>query len=65
MVPHMVVGVLAYGVWLSCVLLSLEYNVSAGIIALIVALQPLATGAFSGVVVGANQPRCTDGWGWS
>jgi len=56
MVPHMVVGVLAHGVWLSCVLLSLEYNVPAGIIALIVALQPLATGAFSGVVVGESTP---------
>ncbi|MDB9311602.1 DMT family transporter [Spirulina sp. CS-785/01] len=46
------VGILAHGVWLSCALLALEANVPAGIVALVVALQPLATGAFSGLVVG-------------
>lgn len=44
------VGILAHGVWLSCALLALEQNVPAGIVALVVALQPLATGAFSGLV---------------
>ncbi|HYX07024.1 MAG TPA: DMT family transporter [Bacteroidales bacterium] len=53
---NMVVGFLAHGVWLSCVLLSLEQDVPAGIIALVVALQPLATGAFSGIVVGEPTP---------
>lgn len=46
------VGMLAHGVWLACVLLSLEQGVPAGIVALVVALQPLATGAFSGLMTG-------------
>lgn len=50
--PSMLNGVLAHGVWLTCVLLALDYQVPAGIIALVVALQPLATGAFSGLVTG-------------
>ncbi len=53
---NMTVGVLAHGVWLSCVLLALNQNVPAGIVALVVALQPLATGAFSGVVTGEHTP---------
>lgn len=52
--PHMLVGVLAHGVWLACVLLALEQGVPAGIVALIVSLQPLATGAFSGMVTGES-----------
>lgn len=47
---HMLVGILAHGGWLSCVLLALNHGVPAGIVALVVALQPLATGAFSGLV---------------
>jgi drug/metabolite transporter (DMT)-like permease len=50
--PNFLVGILAHGVWLSCSLLSLQYNVPAGIVALIVALQPLTTGALSGYFVG-------------
>jgi len=50
--PNMLIGVLAHGVWLACVLLALEYQVPAGIVALVVALQPLATAAFSGLVTG-------------
>lgn len=50
--PHMLIGVLAHGVWLSCVLLALDLEVPAGIVALVVALQPLATGALSGQVTG-------------
>ena len=50
--PNMLVGILAHGVWLGCVLLALNNHVPAGIVALVVALQPLATGAFSGIVVG-------------
>jgi len=53
---NMLVGFLAHGVWLSCVLLSLEQDVPAGIVALVVALQPLATGAFSGPVTGEPTP---------
>jgi len=49
---NMLIGVLAHGVWLSCVLLALDYEVPAGIVALVVALQPLATGALSGLVTG-------------
>ena len=55
-----IVGILAHGVWLSCALLALEENVPAGIVALVVALQPLATGAFSGLVVGEK----TRLWQW-
>lgn len=47
-----IVGILAHGVWLMCVLLALDYDVPAGIVALVVALQPMATGAFAGVVTG-------------
>lgn len=47
---HMLIGFLAHGVWLTCALLAMDYNVPAGIVALIVALQPLATGALSGFV---------------
>ena len=47
-----VVGVLAHGVWLGCVLLAIDMAVPVGIIALVTALQPLLTGAFSGLVVG-------------
>jgi drug/metabolite transporter (DMT)-like permease len=49
-----VVGVLAHGAWLACALLSLERGVPAGIVALVVALQPLATGALSGLVTGES-----------
>ncbi len=44
---NMLIGFLAHGVWLTCVLLALDSEVPAGIVALIVALQPLATGALS------------------
>ncbi len=50
--PNMLIGVLAHGVWLACVLLALDYQVPAGVVALVVALQPLATAAFSGLVAG-------------
>ena len=50
--PNMLIGVLAHGVWLTCALLALDYQVPAGIVALVVALQPLATAAFSGLVTG-------------
>jgi drug/metabolite transporter (DMT)-like permease len=56
----MLVGVLAHGVWLSCVLLALNNDVPAGIVALVVALQPMATGAFSGLVV--NEPTPLFRW---
>ncbi len=51
-----IIGILAHGVWLTCVLVSLDYGVPAGIVALVVALQPLTTGAFSGLVVGEHPP---------
>ncbi len=46
------VGVLAHGVWLGCVLVAIDMAVPVGIIALVTALQPLLTGAFSGLVAG-------------
>lgn len=49
---NMIIGILAHGIWLSCVLVALEYKVPAGIVALVVALQPMMTGAFSGKVTG-------------
>lgn len=55
--PNMLIGVLAHGVWLTCVLLALDNKVPAGIVALIVALQPLATGAFSWLVTGESTNR--------
>ena len=45
------VGILAHGVWLGCVFAALQYGVAAGIVALVVALQPMATGALSGLVL--------------
>ena len=52
----MLVGLLAHGVWLGCVLFSLQQGVPAGIVALVVALQPMLTGALSGPVVGEHTP---------
>ncbi|MGF1632407.1 MAG: DMT family transporter [Phycisphaerae bacterium] len=46
------VGVLAHGVWLGLVLVAIDMQVPVGIIALVTALQPLLTGALSGLVVG-------------
>lgn len=57
---QMLIGILAHGVWLSCVLIAIDYGVPAGIVALVVALQPLTTGAFSGVVVG--EPTSWNQW---
>lgn len=47
-----IVGILAHGTWLACVLIALDLEVPAGIVALVTALQPLTTGALSGPVVG-------------
>lgn len=49
---NMLIGILAHGVWLICVLLALDKDVPAGIVALLVSLQPLTTGAFSGFITG-------------
>jgi drug/metabolite transporter (DMT)-like permease len=49
-----IVGALAHGGWLGFVLLALEVGVPAGVVALVTALQPLATGAFSETVVGES-----------
>ena len=49
---NMFIGFLAHGVWLTCVLFALDNNVPAGIVALIVALQPLTTGASAYFVTG-------------
>lgn len=49
------VGILAHGIWLGCVLYALEEGVPAGIVALVVALQPLLTGILSSRFVG-EQP---------
>ncbi len=49
---NMLIGVLAHGMWLGCVLVALKQGAPAGIVALVVALQPLATGALSGLFTG-------------
>ncbi|WP_106151817.1 DMT family transporter [Marinilabilia salmonicolor] len=56
-IPNMLVGLLAHGVWLTGVLFSLNLGVPAGIVALITALQPMATGAFSGLTTGEQTSR--------
>lgn len=47
-----IVGILAHGVWLTCVWLALDLGVPAGIVALVTSLQPLLTGALSGPLLG-------------
>lgn len=53
---HTTVGILAHGVWLAGVLVALDRGVPAGIVALVVALQPMATGALAGRVTGEPTP---------
>lgn len=48
------VGILSHGVWLSCVLVAIDRGVPAGIVALVVSLQPLLTGALSGPATGEH-----------
>ena len=50
------IGILSHGVWLGCVFFSLQFGVPAGIVALVVALQPMATGALSGPITGEPTP---------
>ncbi len=57
---NMLIGFLAHGVWLTCVLLALDNKVPAGIVALVVSLQPLVTGALSGFVT--NEKTNTSQW---
>jgi drug/metabolite transporter (DMT)-like permease len=45
-------GILAHGVWLGCVMFALQKGIPAGIVALVVSLQPMVTGALSGWTVG-------------
>ena len=54
------VGLLAHGVWLGCVMVSLELGVPAGIVALVVALQPMTVGALAGRVTG--EPVSAGSW---
>src|SRR6056297_4172374 len=55
-----VVGIFAHGVWLSCVMLSLQIGIPAGVVALVVALQPMTVGALSGRVTG--EPTSAGEW---
>ncbi len=54
------VGLFAHGVWLSCVMISLELGIPAGIVALVVALQPMTVGALAGRVTG--EPVSARSW---
>lgn len=51
---------MAHGVWLSCSLFGIVEGVPAGIVALIVSLQPITTGALEGIVTG--QHTTTQQW---
>lgn len=51
------VGVLSHGAWLAFVLVPINRGVPAGIVSLVVALQPLLTGALSGIVTGERTSR--------
>lgn len=53
-------GVLAHGVWLGCVLLAIDLDAPVGIIALVTALQPLLTGALARPVTG--EPTSPGQW---
>lgn len=55
-----VVGLFSHGVWLSCVMISLQVGIPAGIVALVVALQPMTVGALSGRVTG--EPTSVTSW---
>src|SRR6056297_374405 len=55
--PNMLIGVLAHGVWLTCVHFALDNKVPAGIVALVVVLQPLTSAAFSSIVTGERTIR--------
>lgn len=55
-IPTFIIGILAHGVWQGCVFFSLQYGVPAGIVAIVVALQPMTTGALSGLMVGEPTP---------
>ena len=50
--PNMVIGFMAHGVWLCCTFFAFKNGVPAGMIALVIALQPIATGALSGIITG-------------
>ncbi len=50
------VGLFAHGVWLTSVTISLKLGIPAGIVALVVALQPMTVGALSGRVTGEPVP---------
>jgi len=54
------VGLFAHGVWLSCVMVSLEMGIPAGIVALVVALQPMTVAALSGRATG--EPTAPASW---
>jgi len=47
-------GILAHGIWLSCVSYALLYGVPAGRVALVIALQPLLTHLFSKAFTGES-----------
>lgn len=52
--PQLIIGILAHGVWLSCSLFAIVEGVPAGIVALIVSLQPITTGAMEGIITGQH-----------
>lgn len=54
------VGLFAHGVWLTCVMVSLEIGIPAGIVALVVALQPMTVAALSGRATG--EPTSSASW---
>ena len=55
--PNMVIGFLAHGVWLCCTFFAFKNGVPAGMVALVIALQPIATGALSGIITGEKTSK--------
>lgn len=55
--PNMMIGLLAHGVWLVCTFFAFKNGVSAGMAALVIALQPIATVALSGLITGEKTKK--------
>ena len=55
--PNMVIGFLAHGVYSCCAFFAFENGVPVGMVALVLALQPIATGALSGIITGEKTSK--------
>jgi len=55
-----IAGLFAHGLWLGCVMVSLDAGIPAGVVALVVALQPMTVAALSRRVTG--EPASKGSW---